>query len=100
MTTDLEKARVRLEVLRKGIEQIEDGIDDRSVLEYVAAWVKEKPRFRVVKCCSTEFQIDALEVYFTCPSCKRASKLRGFGPIYDEVEDLIVTIRDWLAKSE
>ena len=92
----MDQIQDKLEKIRDETEALDDLISSNALLEFIAEWLRDKPRYRSVSCCSTEFKVDALEVYFNCPSCKRKSKLRGFGPIYDDLEDLIVDVRTWL----
>jgi hypothetical protein len=80
------------------VDEIRDLISDRTLLEYMLDWLKQKPRFKCVMCvdCYTKFQVDSLDLYCKCPSCQRKVKLRGYGPQYSDIEDFIIDVKTWL----
>jgi ribosomal protein S27E len=59
--------------------------------------LKTLPQFRECCCpnCETTFSYATIAVHVTCPSCGTSVKTRCFGG-YEEIQDLILLVLDWL----
>lgn len=56
------------------------------------------PGVRRVKHCGAEFEMPALSIYGTCPKCAEKIKVRSFGGIGTEMEDILDVFCQWLNK--
>lgn len=61
-------------------------------------WIRAEPKTRPVTCrsCKTTRAVPALTVYDDCPSCGRRTKLRSYGAMGTEREDVLDAAREWL----
>ena len=70
-------------------------IDWNSALEEA---ILSFPGVRRVQHCGAEFEMPALSIYGVCPKCTTKLKVRAFGGIGTELEDIMDVFCQWLNK--
>lgn len=87
-------------------EILEDNIDEileyfyGYVIDYVMNEIKKLPNYREVKCCNKTHKLPITKIHFKCPICRKRRKLRGFGAIGTEIEDVVDTVKEYLKQSK
>ncbi len=63
--------------------------------------LKVLPKISKAKCkkCNQDFEYASILIYAKCPGCGEKYKMRSYGA-YEEVEDLIVLVLDWLGSGK
>ena len=64
--------------------------------------IKALPHFRVYPCksCGREVRIHSLQMYGGCSQCGGRRKLRAFGGIGTEIQDVIDAVLEWAGEGE
>lgn len=68
----------------------------RESLDDVIDEIRKFPRTTSFTCCEKATEVSILQMYAPCPVCKTRTKLRGFGPIGTETQDLIDEVLAWM----
>jgi hypothetical protein len=69
-----------------------------SVLDEIGAL----PHFRTLVCatCGSEARYHVLQFYAICPECQQQHKVRAFGGIGTEIQDVIDAVLAWAGEGE
>lgn len=64
--------------------------------------IQKLEHFRVHPCseCGSEIRSHILEIYVSCPSCKTEHKMRGFGSVGTEIQDVVDAVLEWAGTGE
>jgi ribosomal protein S27E len=62
--------------------------------------IKTLEHFNAVHCvdCGLETQYHSLQIYAACPECGRRQKLRSFGGIGTEIQDVFDAVLEWFVE--
>lgn len=76
-------------------------MEDRSMeLNRIMEEIEALPRTKPFSCCGQTTEVCTLDIYAQCPVCKKKSKLRGYGPIGTEIQDMIDAVLKWLGSGK
>jgi hypothetical protein len=67
-------------------------------LDDVVDEIRAFPRTKPFACCGRTTEVSSLEIYAQCPVCSKTSKLRGYGAIGTEIQDVIDAVLLWMGK--
>ena len=64
--------------------------------------IRSLPHFNEIVCseCGQNFSHHVLEIFAVCPKCKMEYKVRAFGAIGTEVQDVIDTVLEWAGEGK
>ncbi len=71
-------------------------------LNEVIGEIQKLEHFQIRRCsqCGSEMRSHILQIYVSCPSCETEHKIRGFGNIGTEIQDVIDAVLEWTGTEE
>jgi hypothetical protein len=74
--------------------------DDALELDDLIEEIRVLPRTKSFTCCGRTMDVSTLDMYAQCPTCGKRSKLRGYGAIGTEIQDVIDAVLRWMGTGQ